>query len=233
LVQRLYDIRTGKDLWKRSFPANSVVLKSEDAELAGAVEPGGKVTVVDLSTLREVLRSEVLAEHLKEVNDGHVLQDRGDYYLILNRPFAGAGQPGMQQVPVQNTYGLRCTPVNGWVYAFQRDTGEVHWRTMDPVLNQMLVLEQFRDSPVLLFSARYNRVMNQQQFQFIPMVSTRAIIKATGKLLFDSETSSYQTQGSYFAVQINRREGRFDLIGTNQTLRFYADDGVSASATRP
>jgi outer membrane protein assembly factor BamB/tetratricopeptide (TPR) repeat protein len=237
LVLRLYSIRTGKDLWKRSFPANSVVLKSEDAELAGAVEPDGKVTVVDLSTLREVLRTEVLADHVKKVNDGHVLQDRGDYYLILNRPpeAPAGGLPGVQAGPAQNTFGLRCMPVNGWVYAFRRDTGEIHWRPWDPVLNQMLLLEQFQDSPVLLFTAKYNRVMNNQQpnIQFVPMVSTRAFIKATGKLLYDNETNNYQNQGFFFGVQINRREGRFDLIGTGQTLRFYVDDGASANATRP
>ena len=40
---RLYDPLTGKDLWKQAFAAKSFVLQAEDGDLAGVVEPDGRV----------------------------------------------------------------------------------------------------------------------------------------------------------------------------------------------
>src|SRR5262249_48694744 len=39
---RQYDALTGKDLWKKTFAAESFVLTSQDERLAGAVQPDGK-----------------------------------------------------------------------------------------------------------------------------------------------------------------------------------------------
>jgi hypothetical protein len=58
---RLYDVHTGKDVWKKTFTANAVVLRSEDPELVGVAEPGsdGKVTVFNLHTQQVVLQTRV------------------------------------------------------------------------------------------------------------------------------------------------------------------------------
>ena len=47
---RLYDVVSGQDVWKQSFPAQSLVARSEDATLTSVVEPSGKVHVIDLRT---------------------------------------------------------------------------------------------------------------------------------------------------------------------------------------
>src|SRR5262249_21192556 len=83
---RLYDVASGKDLWEGSFPVKSLVLKSEDRDLAGVVAPDGTLTVVDLAARREMLRSRVDPADLDKVNEGLLLKDAGLCYVILNRP---------------------------------------------------------------------------------------------------------------------------------------------------
>src|SRR5262249_3183933 len=90
VVLRQYDVLSGKDLWKQRFAAGTVVLRAEDPELAGAVEPDGKVTAVDLTTHRVVLQTSVEKSYLDKISEGLLLQDRADYFLILNRPPDGA-----------------------------------------------------------------------------------------------------------------------------------------------
>src|SRR5205807_7740593 len=86
VVLRHYDILTGKDLWKTSFPANSVVLRSEQTDLAGAVEPDGKVSVFDLRTKKQVLKATVQPKHVDKAQGVTLLQDPYRYYLAINGP---------------------------------------------------------------------------------------------------------------------------------------------------
>lgn len=65
LIYRLYDIRTGKDLWKKEFAANSLRIRSESHELTGVLEPNGAVTLINLKTGRLVFHPEMVRpEHL-------------------------------------------------------------------------------------------------------------------------------------------------------------------------
>jgi hypothetical protein len=231
VVLRLYDVIAGKDLWKRSFAPGTVVLKVEDPDLAGAVEPDGTLTAVDLTTRREVLRTTVEKTYLDKVNDGLLLADRRDFYVILNRPpEPNPLMPGAQQGPWTTMGGLRTAPVNGWVFAFRRDSGELHWRTLEPVLQQQLLLEQFQDLPMLLFSSRSHQVVAPPpNFQHRYVVATLSLAKATGKLVYHNEASgNYNAQVQFHALRIDRRLGRYDLVGMHMKLRHYIDDGSGA-----
>ncbi len=59
VVLRLYDIPTGKDLWRKTVAANSLPVRSEVPELAGVLEPSGAVTLVNLKTGQPVLHPEM------------------------------------------------------------------------------------------------------------------------------------------------------------------------------
>src|SRR5262249_41347624 len=61
---RLVDVLEGKDVWKKEFAANSIIIKAENDDLAGAVEPDGKFTVFDMATQKEVLKSEIHPQYL-------------------------------------------------------------------------------------------------------------------------------------------------------------------------
>jgi len=115
---RLYDLRTGKDLWKKSVSANAKVLRSEDPRLSGVVEPDGAVVVVDLETHQEVLRATLDSAHLDQVQEIYVLRDRRHIYLACNGPFKVAGAI-LNRAWANLPGGLRTIPVNGMVYAFE------------------------------------------------------------------------------------------------------------------
>src|SRR5205085_685114 len=84
---RLYDIRSGKDLWKEKFAANSRVLQSEDPKLTGVVEPDGRVRVFDLRTRSEVLNAKMSdPHHLDKVTSVHLLADGRYFYVTCNEP---------------------------------------------------------------------------------------------------------------------------------------------------
>jgi outer membrane protein assembly factor BamB len=232
VVLRLYDVISGKDLWKRSFAAGAVVLRVEDPELAGVVEPDGTVTAVDLSTRREVLRTTVEKNFLEKVTEGLLLQDQADFYVILNRPAEGnnAVLMGFQQAGWATLGTLRTAAVNGWVFAFRRDSGQLHWRTLEPVLNQQLLLEQFQDLPMLLFSARTQQPLGPQGFQQRHVVATLSLAKATGKLVYHTESGgNFNPQMQFHTLRIDRRLGRYDLIGVQTKLRHYIDDGTGSA----
>jgi hypothetical protein len=217
LVLRLYDIASGKDLYKKMLSPDSVVLKSEDADLAGVVEQTGKVTIIDLRSQQEIFHAKVAPEYLEKVKDGLLLQDDRNFYVMLNRPNdAGQGVLG----PYSNLTMLRCERVNGEVYAFERRTGKVAWH--NPVEHQMVLLEQFQDMPMVLFTAKYIKVDPrglQQQTS-----GTLSIDKRTGKRIYDQEAQNGmppQNQGQFHTLRIDRQNGNVDLISNTMRLRHY------------
>src|SRR5262249_3884462 len=94
VTMRLYDVPTGKDLWKRTFDGDPAVLQTEEPYYCGVVERAtGKLTLVDLRTFKGVLNTDmkqfrVSAEDLKEL-DHPVLLDDGQYFFVaLNSRYA-------------------------------------------------------------------------------------------------------------------------------------------------
>jgi outer membrane protein assembly factor BamB len=230
LVLRFYDVRTGKDLWKKSVPPNSLVLRTDEPDLAAVVERNGKLTVVDLRSQQEVFHATIKPEHVDGVKDGWLLRDARSYYAVLNRPAQNFNanpqgpffaMPG----PFTNATSLRTEPVNGMVYSFHRSTGRLGWYYK--VENQMILLEQFQDLPVVLFSARYHEVAQGQQPMVTPVSHTMSIEKRTGKLIWNRKAYSQdpQAQGQFFSLVIDRQAGSIDLVSNNLRLRHQVVGG--------
>jgi outer membrane protein assembly factor BamB len=218
-VLHLYELRSGQDLWKKNLSPDTVLLRTEDPELAGVVEPDGKLTVVDLRLAREIFHAQLQPADMDKVDAGLLLQDSQQYYVILNRP--GEQRPDLLG-PFPNIVFLRSTPVNGTVHAFHRQTGERSWYVS--VSNQMILLERFQDLPMMLFSARFNKQVNGGSYS-TPVVATVSIDKRSGKRLRNSDgddaNSSPPPQGQFNALAIDRRAGTFDLIAHNLRLSHY------------
>jgi outer membrane protein assembly factor BamB/tetratricopeptide (TPR) repeat protein len=219
---RLYDIQSGKDLWKRTFSANAIALKTQDANLAGMVEPDNeaKVTVVDLNTRREVLRTRVDPKDLGKVQQAHLLRDRDLYYLIFDQPPDQQKNPGGGPWPSVSN-GLYSIVTNGKIYAFDRSTGKLRWK--NDVSGQMLVLNHFQDLPMLLFTARTQKAINQGGGVGRPMMgqmvvtSIKSIVKRTGKLLYEKELPP--NDNSYFyALNTKSRDGKISFVHHNLTI---------------
>jgi hypothetical protein len=223
-VLRLYEVRTGKDLWKKSLPRSSVILRSEDPKFVGMVEPNGHLSVVDLQLAKEVFHASILPAHLDKVNDGLLLADSRQWYAILNKP----NEQNVNQGPWPNAVTLRTAPVNGMVYAFDRASSKLGWYVNVP--QQMVLLERFAELPMVVFTAKYHKKV-ENPGSFTVIAATLSIDKRTGKRIYDREVpSGYPSQphGQFFALQIDRQAGTVDLISTTMRLRHY----VGSSGTK-
>ncbi len=209
---RLYDVAAGKDVWKGEFPAGSVLLHSEDPNLAGMVEPDGKVRVVNLQTHKEVLQARGKAEHFAGAQTVTLLADTQDYYLAVNGPPNNNG--GFQSTLMGGT-GMRAIPVNGMVYCFNGANSKLRW--YQDVKNQYLVLEHFRELPFVLFTAK-----SIQPTQFggrVWQTSVRSIQKSNGKLVCQADNVPQNV--SFYALNVDARAGKVELIGQNWKLTHH------------
>jgi outer membrane protein assembly factor BamB len=213
LAIRLYDIPTGKDVWKKDFPAGSRAVRSEEPGLAGAVEADGKVTILDTRAKKEVFEAKVDPRFLKDVNGIDLLSDSRHYYVFLNRPIDQNANPGAMSWPnIQPQTGMRCTAVNGEIYAFDKITRKVDWH--DEVEQNMLLVDHFKDLPVVLFTARNNRPNLKGGGWGGQDVSITCIDKSNGKRLYDKTDLGQEVQ-QFYALNVDMKNGRVELIGWN------------------
>jgi outer membrane protein assembly factor BamB/tetratricopeptide (TPR) repeat protein len=213
---RLYDVQTGKDLWKQHFRAGTIMIASEEPDLAGAIEQDGKITVVNLRQRKVVLVSRITADHMKNLNQAHLLADGQSVYVALYT--SNPTTPPQIWSNLQANTGLRGLSVNGAVYAFDHRTGRIRW--FNTVENEQLVLEQWRDMPVLLFTSRFfvnpngMRGFNPNQFGTIGI---EAYDKTSGKVLYRQPTQgrpqlNAQQAGQFFAIDNDAHAGKIEMI---------------------
>jgi outer membrane protein assembly factor BamB len=215
LSLRLYDVFTGKDVWRKTLPKESLLLDSTLPELAATVTPRGEVSVFDIHTGKELRKLAIKPAHMDKVKGGTLLGDDANYYVALTGPIEAQGQRVIQN-GAQNSYGdLHFVPVNGMVYAFDRDGGAVKWSNR--VVNQQLLVTRFAELPVLLFATDQMREIgllgSGQQSSFLVV---RSIDKPTGKRLFSKEVPN---SGIYHTLWVDPRSGIVDLISDSGRLR--------------
>ncbi len=224
---RLYDVLAAKDQWKQDFPAGSIAVHSEEANLAGMVEPDGKLRVFDVRTQKELFKdAKIDPKHLVKVHSLVLLGDDKNIYLACNGEVDQNLMPwgGVTSNLMPGT-GLRSIPVNGEFYAFDRATGELNWH--NPVPNQMLVMEHFKEMPLLLFTARYNTwTKGAVNRGVMNVVATESIEKRSGKLKYYSENTNNQMQ-QFHGLNVDLKGGKIELTSWNQKLvhHLLAPDG--------
>jgi hypothetical protein len=111
--------------------------------------------------------------------------------------------------------GLATVPVNGMLYAFDRQSGALNWFTWLPA--EMVLLEQFEELPILLCSAFSTRVNPTDGNNNLQVAATRSLDKRTGKLLHNREV--WQNVDPFHTLRIDPDSGAIDLIGITQKLR--------------
>src|SRR5262245_7985899 len=91
---RLYDLFTGKDLWKKDLGADGWMLRSEDDDYAGFVTTGGDVVVLNAMDGKELFKAKLdekkMGQHLEKVNEAMLLADKEQFFVVLNKPSEGA-----------------------------------------------------------------------------------------------------------------------------------------------
>jgi hypothetical protein len=182
-----YDALTGKDLWRQPFPAETHVLESLRTPLQGVLTPDGTVSLIDLAALREgrpaapLPRLKIQPGHRKGLTGGYLLQDADHYYVALN----GDRDPGLKLLTGPDptfTGELNGVPVTGWLYAFDRATGSLHWYSK--LSCHGLLLTRFEELPVILCAAVCTRQEGNQEG---PVHAVRCLDKRTGKLFYQRE----------------------------------------------
>ena len=246
LTIKLYDILAGKDVWSKEFHPKAVVLNTEDANLTGVIEPNGQVTALEVESGRVVLNTQVVvgrvtAEDVATVQQPLLLQDRERFYLALNQPLDGTKVSNNQ---ILNNFGngLRCLNVNGWLLAFFREDGQhlenglatphkrgdFHWHSAKKLDNQMIVLEQFEQLPVIILSARYNEPINGGGGGTRWLSTTKCLLRSSGKAIYDPGPRATAGMGSAFSTfSVDPREGTINLISSGQggpSVQLYVDD---------
>src|SRR5262249_2890697 len=78
---------------------------------------------------------------------------------------------------------------------------------------QMIIMEQFRDLPIVQFTARYHKPINRLG-NAAQMVPFRSLHKRTGKLLMDEETLPQSSQ-HFYALNADPRSGRIEVLSSN------------------
>jgi outer membrane protein assembly factor BamB len=226
---RLYDLFTGKDVWKKDLGADGWQLRSEDDSYTGYVTTAGEVVVLNSSDGKEVFKSKLddakKGQHLEKINDAVLLVDGDRFFVMLNRPSEGNNRFGYNPIFTQ---AIRSIKVNGHMYAFDRASGKRLWYTDEQLEDQNIALEQFTDLPIILAAANYQKV-NANGAVEAPTMKFVALDKATGKLKY---YKSSPNQGQYYSIVTDPKTGTIDVLNySGQRVRFVPDDGKSVGSS--
>lgn len=226
---RLYDLFTGKDLWKRDLGADGWMLRSADDDYAGFVTAGGDVVVLNAMDGKEVFKAKLddkkKGQHLEKVTDATLFADKERFFVALNRPVEAQNNRGGFN-PVF-TQAIRSVRVNGHLYAFDRASGKRLWHTDEQLEGQNVSVEQFADLPIIVAANQYQKFAANGNFegQFMKFV---AIDKVTGKLKFAKQGVS---QGQYYSIVTDPKAGTIEVLNySGHRVRFSPDDGKSVGA---
>ena len=217
LAYRLYDVLTGKDAWTATFPANSLVLKSEDENFGGVVEPDGTVRVFDVRTGKEAMKAPMDPKYLDKVHSVHLLYDGQYFFVACNGPTDPNVNPwGGVQTNLMPATGLRALPVNGEVYCFEAATGKRKWHV--PLPNQMIVLDHFAEMPILLATSRYQNWANAGGGRQVQnTVLLESIAKSSGKFVYQNRNPTW---AQFHALNLDPRKGTIELVNHNKKIVF-------------
>ena len=211
---RLYDVATGKDLWSHTFPAGAVMMHSHDPDLAGVIDPTGRVTVMSVRQRKVVFGGIVNVDHMKNLKDAHLVADSELVFIMLDtRDPANAAQTVQSNLLAEA--GLRGITVNGMVYAFERRTSKIRW--VNELRNQQLVLEQWENLPVLLFTSR-----GKDRWP-ASIIAIEAFDKTVGKLFYKNPTRgegplSPSENGPIYAVNYDPQKETIELLASTYKL---------------
>lgn len=227
LTIRNYDVLTGKDLWKKEFTGNPVLLQSEEPNLLGVVEPGnaGKLTIFDTITQKDVLTANVDPKTVDKARGAALMMDRDHFYVAINGPQNAQVNPWGGPWP-NLVNGSRGINVSGRFFAFDRKFDRTTKKTPTnkpkdwhiDLEDQVFVLDQFKDLPILLFTSRSQQLVNGGVYQ---IVKTTSVEKRTGKVIYDKKMQNNNT--NYHTLNINAKNGTIDLIGYNIKIQHFLE----------
>ncbi len=233
---RLYDPLTGQNVWTKrlrnvtrrytSFVPNTVALsllvpkQGSDAD-AGVLAP--HLLVLDVLTGNQVLLA-ALPEQFPEQVEAILLADDYNFYLVCNknnRQNVGAGvnialANGVQILAYGNL--LRSVFAEGPVVAFDRGQEKVRWQCELPP--QLLILDRFEESPLILCASWQRVPLDNQNRRFIDRTMVHGIDKRNGQV-YECETAM---RSQIHQVRLDRARGLVELVAANFHVVFDVAD---------
>lgn len=212
-----------RDIWTRDLPPESLVIPSEGESFTGIIAADGTLRVVDLASGKETMVARLDPRHTKGTVP-FAVSDATRIYIGLHKQPDAAAQVQSAFVPAS---GIGARPINGELYALEKASGKLAWRTT--CNQQSLVLENIEMLPVVIMASRSNRPIVNNPSARILQTTIRSYDKRTGKLLFEKESPSQQ---ALLSIAIDTRKGTVDLVSPQNTITHQVDD-EPGSATPP
>jgi outer membrane protein assembly factor BamB len=206
---RVYDIRSGKDVWSRDFPPGSKLLDATRTPWCAVAAPDGKVALLSLDTGTPAGELAVAPRDMEKAT-ATVLADADQVYLA----WATEQTPEMTaQEASQCRPGLAVVRLNGMLYAFDRRGGALRWTSATPA--QHLLVEEFEELPILLCATRTQQ--NMAPGGAIQIKALRSLDKHSGKLLYNREI--IPEVELFQSLRANPETGTVELVGPTMVLR--------------
>jgi outer membrane protein assembly factor BamB/TolA-binding protein len=231
-IVRLYDLATGKDVWKKEYDSKAVPIKALNGDWTGCVNANGEAEVLETRTGKVVATLRIdpknIEADLKPAVEAQILADADRFYLVLDRDPAIPSTNGTMRQPVYNNT-IRTQKINGALYAFDRASGKELWAYGCGAThnggglfeNQMLILEQFAELPVIMAASPVRHPNNQYTYQVV------VIEKARGKLILERPV---QYNGNFFQnMTVNLKNGTIDLNRFDMRIFVSPDDSAKSA----
>jgi outer membrane protein assembly factor BamB len=219
---RLYDILTGKDVWSREIEGNAVILQCEDPRFTGYVSSKGEIVLLGVKDGKEVFSGKLdekkSAKHMDKVDSAILLTDRERFFFVLNRPLDALENTNYYYDQALNR-SIRTRRVDGSMYCFDRNTHKRLWFTDEQFDNQQIILDHFRDLPIIL-AANFRRRINNGVIEE-NAGNVMAIDKRTGCCLY---TSKMMPNVGFNALEVDPRKGVLELVRRDIRIKFTADE---------
>lgn len=218
-VLRLYDLATGKDVWKKEYDAKAVPIASPlKSEWAGFIKPDGTAEVFSVRTGEPVATLKIdeknLKAHLEPCVSAQVFADSDRFYLTLDRD----PNANNRVLNIGGQATVRSQKVNGPLYAFDRATGKRLWFFEGLFENQLLVVEHFTELPVLIGASA--PIMNANNTGYSHSVVV--IEKDRGKLLL--EKNIVYDGNMFLNLVIDAKNGTISMNRYNTRILISPDE---------
>ena len=104
------------------------------------------------------------------------------------------------------------------------EAGQAQHLAVNNIAHQMLILEQFDQLPVLLFSARYIEPgINVVSWKSL----TQSLDKNSGKFIYDNGPENNNGAPQFFGFSVDSRAGTINMIGFTGTIQASPAAGPS------
>lgn len=221
-VLRLYDLSSGKDVWRKEYDAKAVPIRSLNPDWTGVVKSTGEVEVLAVRTGQSLGAFQIdknqVESHVNGCAEAKLLADAERFYLVLDRD--GKARGAGRRFPIYN-FSLRTHAVNGPMYCFDRTTGKRLWYLDDVLDNQSIVLERFADLPVIVAAAPMMDKNNTNIYKVV------VIEKERGMLRFNR---AVPYTGNFFQVMtVDVKNGAIDLHRHDLRIHIFPEDEKQAA----